>query len=138
MVFNIFLKVTRKYSISYKKISKNEFSASFQFYFMCIFSIKWNLVSKYEQLLILMDIDASILLAKPTMVGNRKMKLLGALVPEFWRWGRSLLSTFKFLKSSLILKISLLIHQFSNTLLVCARLHWKVSIKHYYFLQVFM
>jgi hypothetical protein len=37
------------------------FCASFQFYLICIFLIRGDLVSKHEQLLILMGIDASTL-----------------------------------------------------------------------------
>jgi hypothetical protein len=38
---------------------KNKFYASFQFYFLCIFLVGGNLISKYEH--ILKDIDASTL-----------------------------------------------------------------------------
>jgi hypothetical protein len=44
-----------------KNIQKNKFYTSFQFYFLYIFLVGGNLVSKYEQLLILIGIDASTL-----------------------------------------------------------------------------
>jgi hypothetical protein len=44
-----------------RKFQKNKFCASFLFDFLCIFLIRENLVSKYEKLLILMDIYGSTL-----------------------------------------------------------------------------
>ena len=51
----------QKNSILYKKFQKNKYYTSFQFFFLCIFLIGGNLVSKYEQLLILRGINASTL-----------------------------------------------------------------------------
>jgi hypothetical protein len=60
VVYNILLKI-------YKKIQKNKFFASFQFYFICVFLVRGDLVSKNEQLLILTGIDAFTL---GTIVGK--------------------------------------------------------------------
>jgi hypothetical protein len=44
------------------KFQKIKFCASSQFYFICIFLVRGDLVSKHEQLLILTGIDASTLI----------------------------------------------------------------------------
>jgi hypothetical protein len=49
------------------KISKNKFYAFFQFYFLCKILVGGNLVSKYEQFLILIGIDTSTLRIKRTL-----------------------------------------------------------------------
>jgi hypothetical protein len=53
VVYDILLRNYIKYSIPYKKNQKNNFWSSFPFYFLSVFLINENLVSKYEQLLIL-------------------------------------------------------------------------------------
>ena len=58
MIF--YFKITKHIQCNTRKLQKNKFNASFQFYFLCIF-LGENLVSKYEQLLILPGIDASTL-----------------------------------------------------------------------------
>jgi hypothetical protein len=57
-----YFKITKHIQFSTRKFQKNKFYASFQFYFLCIFLVGGNLVSKCEQLLILTGIDASTLL----------------------------------------------------------------------------
>jgi hypothetical protein len=57
-----------------KNIQKNKFYASFQFYFLSTFLVGGNLVSKYEQLLILTGIDASTL---PVCKGNNGRQEMG-------------------------------------------------------------
>jgi hypothetical protein len=59
MIF--YFKITKNIQFRTRKFQKNKFYASFQFYFLCIFLVRGNLVSKYEQLLILTGIDASAL-----------------------------------------------------------------------------
>jgi hypothetical protein len=48
-----------------RKFQKNKFYASFQLHFLCIFLVGGNIVSKYEQLLIVTNINASTLLPCP-------------------------------------------------------------------------
>jgi hypothetical protein len=68
VVYNIlFYFITKNIQFRIRKFQKNIIYASFQFYFLYIFLIGGNLVSKYEQLLILTDIDASTL----TLTGMR-------------------------------------------------------------------
>jgi hypothetical protein len=59
MIF--YYKITKNIEFRTRNFQKNKFYASFQFYLLYIFLVGGNLVSKYEQLLILMNIDASIL-----------------------------------------------------------------------------
>jgi hypothetical protein len=80
VVYDILLLNYKKYSISYKKISKNKFYASFQFYFLCIFLVGRNLVSKYEQLLILTGIDASTLLDSSNSFGGDMAQMLASFM----------------------------------------------------------
>jgi hypothetical protein len=61
MIF--YFKIIENIQFLTRKFQKNKFCASFQFYFMCVFLIIGDLVSKYEQLLILTSIDASTLLS---------------------------------------------------------------------------
>jgi hypothetical protein len=63
MIF--YFKITKNIQSYIRKFQKNKFYVSFQFYFFYIFLVGKNLVSKYEQLLILTGIDAS------TIVGVR-------------------------------------------------------------------
>jgi hypothetical protein len=63
MIF--YFKNTKNIQSYIRKFQKNKFYVSFQFYFFYIFLVGKNLVSKYEQLLILTGIDAS------TIVGVR-------------------------------------------------------------------
>jgi hypothetical protein len=60
-----YFKITKNIQICTRKFQKIKFYASFQFYFLCIFLVRGNLVSKYEQLLILTGIDASTLVNVP-------------------------------------------------------------------------
>jgi hypothetical protein len=61
MIF--YFKITKHIQFNTRKFQKNKFYASFQFYFLGIFLVRGNLVSKYEQFLILTSIDASSLFA---------------------------------------------------------------------------
>jgi hypothetical protein len=63
MIF--YFKNTKNIQSYIRKFQKNKFYVSFQFHFFYIFLVGKNLVSKYEQLLILTGIDAS------TIVGVR-------------------------------------------------------------------
>jgi hypothetical protein len=59
MIF--YFKITKHIQFLLRKFQKNKFCASFQFYFLCIFLVRVDLVSKHEQLLILAGIEASTL-----------------------------------------------------------------------------
>jgi hypothetical protein len=62
VIYGILLWNYRKYSVLTRKFWKNNFCASFPLYFLCVFLVSENLVSKYEQLLILSNIAVSTLL----------------------------------------------------------------------------
>jgi hypothetical protein len=68
MIF--YFKITKNIQFCTKRFQKNKFYGSFLFYFLYILLVGGNLVSKYEQLLILTDIDAStlVLVAKSCLV----------------------------------------------------------------------
>ena len=62
VVSSILLEITKDIQFLTRKFWRNNYCASFPFYFLYIFFVNENLVSKYEQLLILMDIAISTLL----------------------------------------------------------------------------
>jgi hypothetical protein len=62
MIF--YFKITKHIQFLIRKFQKNKFCASFQFYFLCIFLVRGDLVSKHEQLLILMGIGVSTLIMR--------------------------------------------------------------------------
>jgi hypothetical protein len=72
MIF--YFKITKNIQFLTRKFRKNNFCASFQFYFLCVFLVSENLVSKYEQLLILTDIVVSTLLL-PKLQGETQSYL---------------------------------------------------------------
>jgi hypothetical protein len=59
MIF--YFKIIENIQFLTRKLPKKKCYASFHFYFLCIFLVGRNLVSKYEQLLILTNIDVSTL-----------------------------------------------------------------------------
>jgi hypothetical protein len=59
MVF--YFEITKNIQFFTRKFWKNNFCASFPFYILYVFLVSENLVSKYEQLLILTDIDGPTL-----------------------------------------------------------------------------
>jgi hypothetical protein len=66
------LKLQKIFNSSQENFEKNKFCAPFPFYFFCVFLVSENLVSKYEQLLILTDIDGFTLDGGPTLQGIYK------------------------------------------------------------------
>jgi hypothetical protein len=56
MIF--YFKITKHIQFHIRKFQKKKFCASFQFYFLCIFLVRGDPVSKHEQLLILTGIVA--------------------------------------------------------------------------------
>jgi hypothetical protein len=65
MIF--YFKIAKNIQFRTRKFQKKKFYASFQFYFLYVSLVGVNLVSKYEQLLILTGIFASTLLPTETL-----------------------------------------------------------------------
>ena len=60
VVYGILLEITKTIQFLTRKFLKTNFFASFPIYFLFLFLVNENLASKYEQLLILTDIDGFI------------------------------------------------------------------------------
>jgi hypothetical protein len=85
MIF--YFKIIKHIQFLVRKIQKNKFCASFKFYFLCIFLVIGDLVSKHEQLLILTGIDASTLI----LICGSKIKVTWFHHENLDRWDIAML-----------------------------------------------